>query len=59
MLFHRFYSDDAASGNKGYRAAGYTIELRDRGQYAFLLPPDQVYMYKQWLYSTVVSMNSW
>lgn len=36
-----FYSEDANSGNK-YRSAGYTIELRDTGQYGFLLPPEQV-----------------
>jgi hypothetical protein len=38
-----FYSDDANSNNQ-YRAAGYTIELRDTGFYGFLLPPDQVTM---------------
>ena len=38
----RFYSDDANSNNE-YRAAGYTIELRDIGQYGFQLPPDQVH----------------
>ena len=37
----RFYSDDA-NENSEYRAAGYTIELRDTGQYGFELPPDQV-----------------
>ena len=36
-----FYSEDANRENK-YRAAGYTIELRDTGQYGFLLPPNQV-----------------
>lgn len=36
-----FYSEDANSVNR-YRSAGYTIELRDTGQYGFLLPPDQV-----------------
>ena len=39
-----FYSDDANSNNK-YRAAGYTYELRDTGQYGFLLPPNQVRSY--------------
>ena len=38
----RFYSEDANKNNQGYRAAGFTIELRDTGQYGFLLPPDQV-----------------
>ena len=38
----RFYSEDAATQNKGFRAAGITIELRDTGQYGFLLPPVQV-----------------
>ena len=28
--------------NKGYRSASYAIELRDTGDYGFLLPPDQV-----------------
>ena len=37
----RFYSDDANQGNE-YRAAGFTIELRDTGQYGFQLPADQV-----------------
>jgi hypothetical protein len=37
-----FYSDDANEGNGEYRAAAYTIELRDTGYYGFLLPPDQV-----------------
>ncbi len=36
-----FYSDDANANNK-YRAAGYTFELRDTGQYGFELPPQQV-----------------
>ena len=26
----------------GYRAAGFTVELRDMGHYGFRLPPDQV-----------------
>lgn len=38
----RFYSADANEDNLGYRAAGFTIELRDTGRYGFLLPPDQV-----------------
>ena len=37
----RFYSDDANQDNE-YRAAGFTIELRDTGQYGFQLPADQV-----------------
>lgn len=37
-----FYSDDANFENS-YRSAGYTIELRDTGQFGFLLPPNQVY----------------
>lgn len=36
-----FYSDDANANNK-YRAAGYTIELRDTGRYGFELPANQV-----------------
>ena len=36
-----FYSEEANMDNE-YRSAGYTIELRDTGQYGFLLPPDQV-----------------
>lgn len=36
-----FYSDDANSNNE-YRAAGYTIELRDTGFYGFELPASQV-----------------
>ena len=38
----RFYSEDANVNNDGYRAAGFTIELRDTGTYGFLLPPSQV-----------------
>lgn len=36
-----FYSDDANANNE-FRAAGYTIELRDTGMYGFELPPSQV-----------------
>ena len=39
-----FYSDDANSNNN-YRAAGYTIELRDTGFYGFELPPEEVIYY--------------
>ena len=35
-----FYSDQANMNNK-YRAAGYTIELRDTGTHSFVLPPEQ------------------
>ena len=42
VCYTRFYTEDAAEMNDGYRAAGFTIELRDTGQYGFLLPPDQV-----------------
>lgn len=38
----RFYSDNANENNGDYHSAGFTIELRDDGQYGFLLPPDQV-----------------
>ena len=41
LLYCRFYSDNANENNE-YRAAGFTIELRDTGQYGFQLPPDQV-----------------
>ena len=37
-----FYDEEATSLNKGYRAAGYTIELRDTGRYGFQLPPEQI-----------------
>uniref|UniRef100_A0A1X7V0C7 Peptidase M14 domain-containing protein n=1 Tax=Amphimedon queenslandica TaxID=400682 RepID=A0A1X7V0C7_AMPQE len=36
-----FYGEDATSTNGAYRAAGYTLELRDTGEYAFLLPPEE------------------
>ena len=36
-----FYSDDANS-NSPYRAASFTIELRDMGEHEFLLPPQEV-----------------
>ena len=36
-----FYSEEANIGNE-FRSVGYTIELRDTGQYGFILPPDQV-----------------
>ena len=43
LLFYlRFYSDKANENNGQYRAAGFTMELRDNGTYSFLLPPDQV-----------------
>lgn len=37
-----FYDDEATAGNKGYRSAGYTLELRDTGRYGFLLPPEYI-----------------
>ncbi|XP_062502923.1 carboxypeptidase B-like [Corticium candelabrum] len=37
-----FYGTDATSTNNGYRAAGFTIELRDTGYYGFLLPANQI-----------------
>lgn len=36
------YSDDANELNGEYRAASYTIELRDTGAYGFILPPSEV-----------------
>ena len=43
LCFHdRFYSEDAAVDNKGIRAMGYTIELRDDGNSGFLLPATEV-----------------
>lgn len=36
------YSDDANEFNGEYRAAAYTIELRDTGFYGFELPPPYV-----------------
>ena len=41
IIFYRLYSNDA-SMNNGFRAAAFTIELRDKGYYKFMLPPDQV-----------------
>ncbi len=37
----RFYGENA-NVNNAYRAAGFTIELRDTGDYGFLLPPGEV-----------------
>uniref|UniRef100_A0A1X7V284 Peptidase M14 domain-containing protein n=1 Tax=Amphimedon queenslandica TaxID=400682 RepID=A0A1X7V284_AMPQE len=37
-----FYGEEATEANKGYRAPGITVELRDTGEYGFLLPPDQI-----------------
>ena len=41
---HRFYSNEAARTNGGYRAAAYVIELRGSGMGngGFLLPAEQV-----------------
>ena len=38
-MYSRFYSRDAAGD---YRSAGLTVELRDKGEYGFLLPANQV-----------------
>jgi len=37
-----FYDTEATSSNQGYRAAGFTFELRDTGRYGFLLPANQI-----------------
>jgi murein tripeptide amidase MpaA len=37
-----FYGDEATFSNRGYRAASYTIQLRDTGQFGFFLPQDQI-----------------
>lgn len=37
-----FYDDEATESNDGYRAAGFTIELRDTGRYGFVLPPSEI-----------------
>jgi murein tripeptide amidase MpaA len=38
-----FYGENATKSNDGYRAAGFCIELRPRGNPpGFLLPPDQI-----------------
>jgi len=37
-----FYENQDNVDNKGYKAAGYTIELRDTGRYGFELPPAQI-----------------
>lgn len=37
-----FYGKQATDGNQGYKAPGYTIELRDTGTYGFQLPPAQI-----------------
>ena len=44
ISYFRFYGEDATGSNGDYRAAGYTIELRDTGRYGFQLPPDQVHI---------------
>ena len=36
-----FYSEEANNQNE-FRSAGYTVELRDTGQYGFILPPEEV-----------------
>ncbi|XP_065196663.1 carboxypeptidase B-like [Sycon ciliatum] len=36
-----FYDYEANEGNP-FRAAGYTVELRDTGRYGFLLPPTEI-----------------
>ncbi len=38
IVFIRFYSDDANKNNQ-YRAASYTVVLRDYGTNGYLLPP--------------------
>jgi len=37
-----FYDTEATNGNEGYRAAGFTIELRDTGRFGFQLPPSEI-----------------
>ena len=45
-----FYSEDANRGSP-YRAASFTIELRDTGLYGFQLPPSEVVVQKSQLYT--------
>lgn len=42
-----FYSNDANENNGEYRAAAYTIELPDTGQYGFLLSPKEVGLFRR------------
>jgi len=37
-----FYDEEATENNGGFRAAGFTLELRDTGRYGFLLPPTEI-----------------
>ena len=57
----RFYSDDAASSNGGYRPASYCIELRgtEQDSYGFALPANQVGLkeYRQELMDTQSNKN--
>ena len=48
----RFYSEDAAGRNGGYRAASYCIELRgtETDGYGFVLPANQVGIRRDWLF---------
>ena len=51
----RFYSEDAAGRNGGYRAAPYCIELRgtENDGYGFVLPANQVgNRFVWWLFHT-------
>ena len=51
----RFYSEDAAGRNGGYRAAPYCIELRgtENDGYGFILPANQVgNRFVWWLFHT-------
>jgi len=49
-----FYENDDNVDNKGYKAAGFTIELRDTGRYGFELPANQIIPTGQENYAAVI-----
>jgi murein tripeptide amidase MpaA len=52
-----FYSDDVIEGNNGYRPISITIELRDKGNYGFLLPKSEIIPTGEEIWPAIVELG--